>query len=200
MPPWSECIAGSGLTDPGEPEEGPGAQLIQHNTPTSGLAEGLCDMTVVRSAHDLGTGAHQVIGHEVYLVTVAADDPWVRRRFIRLEEIPGRTLALDRRTGTTTLDLWTNQDHPAVDYTGDIDDWLTTIAAGNCIGLTPASTATQHQRASVVYHPLRDVDPVPDYLIWRAEALHPATHSAVALASSLYRAAATGKGGETRGS
>ncbi|GGV89157.1 hypothetical protein GCM10015535_42280 [Streptomyces gelaticus] len=35
------------------------------------------------------------------------------------------------------MDLWPEEDRPAVEYTHDIDDWLAAITTGRCIGLTP---------------------------------------------------------------
>lgn len=162
-------------------------RLIRHNTPTGGLAEGLCDLAVIRAPIDLKPWSHSLIGHEARYVALASDDPWARRRSIRLDEIPGRTLAIDLRTGTTALDLWPEGDRPAVEYTHDIDDWLAAIATGRCIGLTPQATAAQYRRDGIIYRPLRDAEPVPVHLIWRAQTTHPATHTAIALAASLYR-------------
>lgn len=162
-------------------------RLIRHNSPTGGLAEGRCDLAVVRAPLDLTSWSHALIGHEARHVALASDDPWARRRSIRLDEVLGRTLAIDRRTGTTTLDLWPAQDRPAVEYTQDIDDWLAAIATGRCIGLTPEATAAQYRRDGITYRPLRDADPVPVHLIWRTHDAHPATHTAIALATDLYR-------------
>ncbi|GAA2451847.1 LysR family transcriptional regulator [Streptomyces pulveraceus] len=162
-------------------------RLIRHNTPTGGLAEGLCDLAVIRAPIDLKPWSHARIGYEARRVALASDDPWARRRSIRLDEIPGRTLAIDRRTGTTALDLWPEEDRPAVEYTHDIDDWLAAIATGRCIGLTPQATAAQYRRDGITYRPLRGADPIPVHLIWRARTTHPATHTAIALATGLYR-------------
>ncbi|WP_329202076.1 LysR family transcriptional regulator [Streptomyces sp. NBC_01435] len=162
-------------------------RLIRHNTPTGGLAEGLCDLAVIRAPIDLKPWSHARIGYEARYVALASDDPWARRRSIRLDEIPGRTLAIDRRTGTTALDLWPEEDRPAVEYTHDIDDWLAAIATGRCIGLTPQATAAQYRRDGITYRPLRGADPIPVHLIWRAQTTHPATHTAIALAAGLYR-------------
>ncbi|MFJ8671858.1 LysR family transcriptional regulator [Streptomyces sp. NPDC093589] len=162
-------------------------RLIRQNTPTGGLAEGLCDLAVIRAPIDLKAWSHALIGHETRCVAMASDDPWARRRSIRLDEIPDRTLAIDRRTGTTTLDLWPAPEQPAVEYTQDIDDWLAAIATGRCIGLTAQATAAQYRRDGITYRPLRDAQPLPVHLIWRTHDPHPATHTAIALAKVLYR-------------
>ncbi|MFC8226780.1 LysR family transcriptional regulator [Streptomyces sp. NPDC057287] len=162
-------------------------RLVRHNSPTGGLAEGRCDLAVVRAPLDLTSWSHALIGHEARCVALASDDPWAGRRSIRLDEILGRTLAIDRRTGTTTLDLWPEHERPSVEYTHDIDDWLDAIATGRCVGLTPRATAAQYRRDGITYRPLRDADPVPVHLIWRTHDAHPATHTAVALATDLYR-------------
>jgi DNA-binding transcriptional LysR family regulator len=164
--------------------------LIRHNTPTGGLSEGLCDLAVIRAPTiDLRPWSHALAGHEPRCVALASDDPWAHRRSIRLAEIGGRTLVIDRRVGTTTLDLWPPGAQPAAaEYTADIDDWLAAIATGRCVGVTPESTATQYRRDGITYRPLRDAPPVPVHLIWRRHDPHPATHAAVALAMDLYRA------------
>ncbi|MFF2961076.1 LysR family transcriptional regulator [Streptomyces sp. NPDC057963] len=162
--------------------------LIRHNTPTGGLAEGLCDLAVVRTPVDTRRYAHALVGHERRYVALASDDPWAKRRSVRLEEARGRTLVVDRRTGTTTLDLWPEDVRPAVEYTHDIDDWLAAIATGRCIGITPRATATQYRRDGITYRPLRDAAPVAVHLIWRHHDPHPATPAVVALLRDLYRA------------
>ncbi|MGW2842495.1 LysR family transcriptional regulator [Streptomyces sp. NPDC001493] len=169
-------------------QEHPGTELrlVRHNSPTGGLAEGLCDLAVVRSALDLDRWSHALVGFEHRQVALASDDPWAHRRSVGLEEVATRTLALDRRTGTTTLNLWPEDRRPAVEHTHDIDDWLASIASGRCVGVTPRATAAQYRRDGIVYRPLRDAAPVPVHLVWRRHDPHPATRAAVALAIGLY--------------
>ncbi|MEU2576389.1 LysR family transcriptional regulator [Streptomyces anulatus] len=170
-------------------EQHPGTdlRLIRHNTPTGGLAEGLCDLAVIRAPIDLTPWSHVRIGTEARYVAMASDDPWARRRSVRLDEIPNRVLAIDRRTGTTALDLWPEQGRPTVEFTQDIDDWLAAIATGRRVGLTPQATAAQYRRDGITYRPLRGAEPVSVHLIWRARTTHPATRTAIALATGLYR-------------
>jgi DNA-binding transcriptional LysR family regulator len=162
-------------------------QLIRANSATGGLAEGLCDLAVVRTPADERRFASAVVGQERRYCALADDDPWARRRSIRLEEVGQRTVVLDRRTGSTSTDLWPPGTGPAVEYTQDIDDWLAVIATGRCVGITPESTVAQYRRQGIVFRPLRDADPVAVWCIWRRQDPHPATHAAVALASDLYR-------------
>ncbi|MBO2465432.1 LysR family transcriptional regulator [Actinomadura violacea] len=165
-------------------------RLVRHNSSTGGLAEGLCDLAVIRSALGLKVWAHAFVGHEDRYLALASDDPWARRRSIRLAEVANRTLALDHRTGTTTLDLWPENERPAAEDVHDIDDWLAAIASGRCVGVTPQATAAQYRPDGITYRPLRDAEPVPVHLIWRRQGPHPATRAAVALAIDLYRAEA----------
>ncbi|MFI2262786.1 LysR family transcriptional regulator [Streptomyces tubercidicus] len=161
--------------------------LIRTNSATGGLAEGLCDLAVVRTAFDDARFASAVVGQERRYCAMADDDPWAARRAIPLADIRARTLLIDRRTGTTTADLWPPDARPAVEYTQDIDDWLAMITTGRSVGITPESTANQYRRDGIVFRRLRDAAPVAVHLIWRRHDPHPATHAAVALLTELYR-------------
>ena len=162
-------------------------QLIRTNSATGGLAEGLCDIAVLRTAVDGNRFATAVVGHERRYCAVAADDPWARRRSIGLAEVSQRTVLIDRRTGTTTPDLWPAVARPQFQDTRDIDDWLAIIAAGGGVGITPEGTTVQYRREGVVFRLLRDAPPITVQMIWRRHDPHPSTHAAVALATELYR-------------
>jgi len=161
--------------------------LIRANTPTGGLAEGRCDLAVVRTTPDTRRYAHALVGHERRYCAMAGDDPWARRRTVTLDDIRVRTLVVDRRTGTTTADLWPEDARPSLEHTRDIDDWLAAIATGRCVGVTPEGTVAQYRRDGIAYRRVRDAPPVPVHVIWRPHDPHPATHAAVALLSDLYR-------------
>jgi DNA-binding transcriptional LysR family regulator len=160
--------------------------LIRTNSATGGLAEGLCDIAVLRTAADSNRFASAVVGYERRYCALAADDPWARRRSIRLDEIPQRTLLIDSRTGTTTRDLWAQTSQPRTRETRDIDDWLAVIAAGGGIGITPEGTTAQYRRDGVVFRPLRDAPPIAVQMIWRRHDPHPSTHAAIAMLTELY--------------
>ncbi|MCL2584129.1 MAG: LysR family transcriptional regulator [Streptosporangiales bacterium] len=162
-------------------------RMIRANSVTAGLAEGTCDVAVLRTEPDRSRFAETIVGLERRYCAVASDDPWARRRSLRLAELSDRVLAIDRRTGTTSLDLWPPGSRPAGQPTGDIDDWLTAIAAGRCVGVTPESTVAQYPRPGVAYRPLRDAPTVPVRLAWWRDDPHPAVTAAVTLITDLYR-------------
>jgi DNA-binding transcriptional LysR family regulator len=162
-------------------------QLIRTNTSTGGLAEGLCDLAVVRTQIDLRRFAHATVAQERRYCALPADDPLARKRTVTLDQLRDRVLVIDRRTGSTTADLWPEEARPRIEYTHDVDDWLSAIASGRCVGVTPQATTTQYRRDGVVYRPLRDAPPVDVHLIWHRQDPHPATQAAVALLSGLYQ-------------
>lgn len=108
-------------------------------------------------------------------------------RSVRLADLGGRTLLVDRRTGTTTAELWPPDARPATEETHDVDDWLTVIATGRCVGMTAEATANQYPRPGVVYRPVRDAEPIAVRLGWWRDDPHPATQAAIELLTSLYR-------------
>jgi DNA-binding transcriptional LysR family regulator len=161
-------------------------QLIRTNSATGGLAEGSCDIAVLRAAVDDRRFASAIVGYERRYCALAADDPWASRRYVKLREVPQRTLLIDPRTGTTTPDLWPAESRPRIHETRDIDDWLAIIAAGDGIGITPEGTTAQYRRDGVVFRPLRDAPPIAVQVIWERNDPHPSTQAAVDLLSELY--------------
>lgn len=161
--------------------------LVRVNSATAGLAEGACDLAVVRRSVDERRFESVIVGLERRLCAMAADDPLARRRSVRLADLAGRVLLVDRRTGTATADLWPPEVRPATEETQDVDDWLNVIATGRCVGMTPESTANQYPRPGVVYRPVRDGEPIAVRLAWWRDDPHPALPAVRELLTSLYR-------------
>ncbi|MFE1883803.1 LysR family transcriptional regulator [Streptomyces diastatochromogenes] len=162
--------------------------LVRVNSPSAGLAEGACDLAVIRRPLDDRRFDTAIVGLERRLCALAADDPLARRRSVRLADLTVRTLLIDRRTGTATPELWPPDARPAVEETHDVDDWLTAIAAGRFIGVTAESTANQYPRPGIVYRPVRDAEPVAVRLAWWRDDPHPAHQAVRELLTELYRA------------
>jgi DNA-binding transcriptional LysR family regulator len=142
-------------------------RLIRTNTPTAGLAEGTSDLAILRRVPDTAAINLVLIGLEKRFCAMAADDALAGKRSITLAEAASKPIALDRRTGSTRLDLWQEGRQPARTIaTDDVDDWLTVIGSGKARGITAESTAHQYRRKGVVYRHVRDAAPVPVYVAW----------------------------------
>lgn len=161
--------------------------LVRVNSATAGLTEGACDLAVVRRDVDERRFDSAIIGLERRLCALAGDDELARRRSIRLSELSTRVLLVDRRTGTTTPELWPSGQRPAVEETHDVDDWLNVIASGRCVGMTAESTAHQYPRPGIVYRPVRDAEPIAVRLAWWRGDRHPVAAAVIELLTSLYR-------------
>ena len=166
-------------------------ELVRHNSATSGLAEGLCDIAIVRRPVDERRFQSVIVGLERRLVAFAADDPlWARRRQVTMAEIAERTVIIDPRTGATTEELWHATDHaPQFIESTDVENWLDAIAAGRGVGTTAAATADHHARPGITYRPVKDGPRIPVRLAWWRGARASGVTDLVDMATRLYAAA-----------
>lgn len=143
-------------------------ELVRHNSPTAGLAEGVTDVAIVRRAVDERRFESVVVGLERRLVAFATDDSeWARRRRLSMAEIAERTIVIDPRVGTTSEELWSGSEQTMrFIETADVDSWLNTIAAGRGVGTTAEATARHHPRPGVAYRPIKDGPRIPVRLAW----------------------------------
>ncbi len=161
--------------------------LLRINSPSAGLAEGAADLGVIRKPLADRRFESAIIGLETRWCAIAAADPLATRRSVRLADLSSRDLLVDRRTGTTTADLWPADARPAEQESRDIDDWLTVIATGRCVGVTAESVVDQYPRPGIVYLPVRDAEPIAVQLIWWRDDPHPETRTVLELLTELYR-------------
>jgi DNA-binding transcriptional LysR family regulator len=162
--------------------------FVQYNSPTAGLSEGAAEIAVVRRPLQDARFETALIATEARYAALPVDDPLARRRFVRLADFAGRTVGLDSRTGTTTIDLWEPGSRPAATRdTRSVDEWLTLIAAGQAIGITSEATAAQYPRPGVAYRPVRDAQPLPVWLAWWRDEPPVHRNALIRLACDVYR-------------
>jgi DNA-binding transcriptional LysR family regulator len=144
--------------------------FVQANEVSAGLADGRAEVAVIRRPLPDARFATADIGLERRFAAVATDSALARRRSLRLADLTRYPVAIDARTGTTTLELWPADARPTtVRATQTVDEWLTLIAAGQAVGVTPDATANQNPRPGLAYRPLRDAPPVRVQLAWWRE-------------------------------
>lgn len=143
-------------------------RFVRWNSPTAGLAEGRCDVAVVRRPLDDNRFGSVVVGLERRVVAFAADDPeWRSRRSLRMAEVAERPVLVDPVAGTTVPELWPVDGRPSRTVeTGDSEEWLDTIAVGGAVGTSSEATAVHNPRPDVLYRPLSDGPPITVRLVW----------------------------------
>ncbi|WP_433043427.1 LysR family transcriptional regulator [Dactylosporangium sp. CS-033363] len=147
----------------------PGVPLVfvQHNSLAAGLSDGTADVAVLRRALDDARFATAEVGLEHRCAAVATEHTLARRRTVRLADLTRYTMAIDDRTGTTSLGLWPEGAGPAsVRATHGTDEWLTLIAANQAVGVTSEATAHQNPRPGVAYRRMADAPPIEVRLAW----------------------------------
>jgi DNA-binding transcriptional LysR family regulator len=153
-------------------ETHPGVRLVwvQTYAASGGLADGSADVAVVRRPISDNRFASTPIGTEGRYAALSTEDPLARRRFLRMADFGGQTLAVDQRTGTTTEDLWTGPARPAaVRQVHGVDEWLMLISTGQAIGMSSEATAAQNPRPGVAYRLVRDAPPISVFLASRRD-------------------------------
>lgn len=144
--------------------------FVQSTSASAGLNEGLVEAAVLRRTTPGRRLAAELIGTEHRYAAVASTDPLARRRRLSLKDLRDRTIAVDPLVGTTTRELFTPEHGPAdLRTTHNIDEWMTAIAAGQAVGITPESTVHQYRRPGMVYRRLVDVEPVSVWLAWQRD-------------------------------
>lgn len=143
-------------------------ELVRYDSPTAGLAEGVCDVAVVRIPVDEKRFESVVVGLEKRMAAYSSDDAqWARRRQLAMAEIAERTVVVDLRVGTTRSQLWGAQTQPIQTIEApNADAWFDLIAAGRGVGTTSEATAHHHPRPEITYRPIKDGPRIPVRLIW----------------------------------
>lgn len=162
---------------------------VQSNAPSGGLADGSADIAVLRRSAADARFTSTPIGTEARFAAVASGDPLSRRHFLRMADFAGRTIAVDRRTGTTSEELWPEGSRPAgFRLVQGVDEWLTLISTGKALGMSSEATAAQNPRPGIAYRPVRDAPRIEVFLAtWRDDP-SPALADFIRLAREAYAA------------
>lgn len=149
-------------------------RLVRLNRRDGGLVDGLVDLAVLRHGVEPELDS-ELVGTEPRVVAVPFDHPLADRTSVALADLVPFTVARDRHTGTTSAELWTSSGLPvpSMTETGDVEEWLDLIAAGDAIGVTAEGTVHHYPRPGVVFVPIEDAPPIEVRLAWHRRYRHP---------------------------
>lgn len=172
----------------------PGVRLVwvQSDAPSGGLSNGSVQLAVMRRPLNDTRFASTLLGTEARFAAVAKEDALARKRFLRMADFAGRTIAVDHRTGTTSDDLWSAGSRPAAErLVHGVDEWLTLISTGQAIGMSSEATAAQNPRPGIAYRPVRDAPPISVFLAFQRHGPSVLVADFIRLAREAFDAVAT---------
>lgn len=143
-------------------------RVHRRDDPELALQRGEVDVAVIRTT-PRGDADSVALFAEPRLAAVPDGHPLASRPAVRLTDLAGEPVALCS-SASTSGESW-----PHGFDVGGVDEWLTTIASGEAVGVTTQGTQTNHPHPGVRYLPLTDADPVTVHLVWPRPPTHPAT-------------------------
>ncbi|RFS86007.1 LysR family transcriptional regulator [Actinomadura spongiicola] len=155
----------------------PGWQVEMRNSdwtdPTAGLADGTVDVALVRSHFPVrGQFRTEVLFTEPRWVALKDDHPLAALDQIPLSALRDEPFVAAPRATGSWRDYWMGADecegHQARigAVARNSDEWLTAIANGYGISLTPASSARFYQRPGITYRPCSGISPNTVAVAW----------------------------------
>ncbi|OXM52052.1 LysR family transcriptional regulator [Amycolatopsis alba] len=149
------------------------------------LDEAAIDIAVVRGQRPGPRYRHALLYRENRLVAAPAQHELADRLSVTLGDLARYDLVVNTASGTTDH-LWDESQRPTVKVeVATVDDWLSNIAAGAGLGITPDPSSQLYQRPEIVYLPLRDAPPVAVYLAWPPSSAHPALRDFLSIVKEL---------------
>ncbi|MFB7429141.1 LysR family transcriptional regulator [Streptomyces hydrogenans] len=158
-------------------------EIRRLDDPEAALRRGRADLAFLRVRPQENTSVTLAeLASEQRLAALPEHHPLAGRSQLTLADLADQVVALCSTAATTGVELWPEGRRPVTIDVPGVDEWLTTIATGEAVGVTAEGTSHHHPHPGVRYVPLVDAAPVPVYLAWPPAPAHPATADFVRLA------------------
>ncbi|MBL1115951.1 LysR family transcriptional regulator [Streptomyces sp. 110] len=158
-------------------------EIRRLDDPEAALRRGLADLAFLRvRPHDTTSLTLVELASEPRLAALPEHHHLAGRAELTLADLADQMVALCSTAATTGVELWPRGRRPVTMDVPGVDEWLTTIATGEAVGVTSEGTSHHHPHPGVRYIPLADAAPVPVYLARPTDPAHSATVDFVRLA------------------
>ncbi len=152
------------------------AAIRRYDDPEAALRRGEADAVFIRTtpSDDEGMVSFALV-REPRLAAVPDGHPLAGRDAVSLADLADQPVVLCSTAATTGADLWPEEQRPRTFQVPGVDEWLTTIATGEAVGVTAEGTVHSHPHPGVRYLALTDAPPVTVHLVHPRTPTHPAT-------------------------
>ena len=156
-------------------------EIHRVNDPEAELRRGTLDLAITRTEPAPGSGLlAQPLFREARVAAVAAGSELGHQEATTLAQLADHPVVLCSTAATTTPELWADTAGLRTFEVSNTDEWLTTIALDDAIGVTAASTQQDHPHPGVRYLPITDAEDITVNLLGPQEPTHPASTLLVA--------------------
>ncbi|WP_241844895.1 LysR family transcriptional regulator [Streptomyces silvensis] len=167
------------------------AQVLRRDDPEAALRRGEVDLALLRTRPRPGGGLVCVpLLSERRVAALPVDHALAGRDSVRLTDLSAESVVICATAATTAAHLWPVGQQPRTFEVPGADEWLTTIATGDAVGVTADSSTHSHQHPGVRYLPLADAPSVTVFLAHTRTGRHPATAEFIAHTTRLLAATA----------
>ncbi|MFB7631088.1 LysR family transcriptional regulator [Streptomyces sp. NPDC056149] len=151
-------------------------ELRRVDSRTAGLATGETDVAVLRTRPADARLRAEALYLEERVAALPDDHALAARPALTLAELADESLVACPEAGAASVELWPRERRPeSVRVVDNVDAWLTTIAAGDAVGIAAAGTRESHQHPGVAYVPVTDAPAATVYVAHPAQPTHPQT-------------------------
>ncbi|WJV44197.1 LysR family transcriptional regulator [Streptomyces flavofungini] len=152
------------------------AQVLRRDDPQAALRRGEVDLALLRTEPVPDSDLVCVpLLRERRVAALAVDHTLAGQQAVRLEELSYEPVVICSTAATTAAHLWPTGRRPHTFEVPGVDEWLTTIATGEAVGVTAESAGHSHPHPGVRYVPLTDAPSVTVHLVHPRVPRHPAT-------------------------
>ncbi|XVV01084.1 LysR family transcriptional regulator [Actinosynnema sp. CA-248983] len=151
------------------------AQVRRCDDPEVALRKGEVDIAFMRTQPSDTALASRVLYREHRIAAVPHGNPLADKDVLHLADLADEPVALCSTASTTSADLWPEGMRPDTFEVPGVDEWLTTIALGEAVGVTTEATVHSHPHPDIRYLPLADAAAVTVRLVWPRRPTHAAT-------------------------
>jgi DNA-binding transcriptional LysR family regulator len=150
-------------------------RVHRRDDPETALRRGELNAAIVRlDPPPDGDLLSAVLYREPRLVAVPESHPLTARPAVHLADLSDEPVVLCSISATTDR-LWPRDQRPHTFEVANVDEWLTTIATGEAVGVTAQGTERSHPHPGIRYLPITDGGSVTVCLLWPRVPTHPAT-------------------------
>ncbi|WP_309115740.1 LysR family transcriptional regulator [Saccharothrix sp.] len=158
-----------------EARPGTPVRVRRCDDPEVALRKGEVDIAFMRTQPSDTALASRVLYQEHRIAAVPQGNPLADKEVLHLADLAGEPVALCSTAATTSADLWPEGMRPDTFEVPGVDEWLTTIALGEAVGVTTEATVHSHPHPDIRYLPLADAATVTVRLVWPRRPTHAAT-------------------------